>query len=131
MVNDTAPTSFGDGMTIDEQLRRGGIHVGVGTERGHVVLAFEFAVKFTAMKPEAATGVALDIARQAYEIDSGRPAESGSELLSLLAKRDAIDTVRPGLVTRASLMIRSMQDKGTHHGVIAQHVVDAVLKEVT
>ena len=105
--------------------------VGVGNTHGKVVLNFPEPIEFLVLSEEAALGIAEDIARQAFEVRTGVPADDDDAILRIHVRRKAIDQVRPMLITRAAHIVRSLVEKDTAPGIIAQHVVDAVLQEVT
>lgn len=96
--------------------------VAIGERNGQVVLQFHEPIQWAAFDPETARQIGEAIAREAYQIRYGvKPAE-GKSVIS--------EEIRMRLMTRATHVIRSLQDKGKLPGYIAAQVVDTILSEV-
>ena len=95
----------------------------VGDRDGHVVLQFPEAVQWAAFDPETARQIGEAMAKAAYKARFG--VEPGN------MKSQLVDQIRTRLHTSATHMIRSMINQRQLPGVIAQEVVDLVLREVT
>ena len=94
----------------------------VGERDGQVVLQFPESVQWAAFDPETARQIGEAMAKEAYTIRYGRQPQGKSVLA---------DEVRQRLLNRATIIIRSLQEKGRMPGFIAMEVVDAILQEVT
>lgn len=95
--------------------------VAVGERDGQVILSFPKPIQWAAFDPETAAQIGEAIAKEAYQCRYGRKHESKSVIG---------EQVRMRLITRATHVIRSLQDKGKLPGVIASEVVDTILSEV-
>lgn len=89
---------------------------------GMVVLQFSRPTENLVMEPENARQIGEGMARAAYTARYGVSPDRSRSIIS--------DQKRMLLVTRATHIIRSLQDKGKMPGVIASSVVDAILSEV-
>lgn len=96
--------------------------VAIGERNGQVVLQFPESVQWAAFDPETARQIGEAIARAAYEVRFGRKPADGKSVIS--------EQVRMRLITRATHVIRSLQDKGKLPGFVASQVVDVILSEV-
>jgi hypothetical protein len=96
----------------------------VGDRDGQVVLQFPEAVQWAAFDPETARQIGEAMAKAAYKARFG--VDPGANMKSQL-----VDQIRTRLHASATQMIRSMINKRDLPGVIAQEVVDLVLREVT
>ncbi len=94
----------------------------IGNRDGQVVMTFPTAVEWAAFDPETARQIGEALAREAYAVRYGR---------SPVSKSVISDEIRTRLLNRATIIIRSLQEKGRMPGFIAMEVVDAILSEVT
>lgn len=94
----------------------------IGNRDGQVIMTFPEAVEWAAFDPETARQIGEAMAREAYAVRYGRQPESKSVIS---------DEVRQRLMNRATIIIRSLQEKSRAPGFIAMEVVDAILSEVT
>lgn len=90
---------------------------------GTVVIAFDRPVESIDLDPETARQAAETIARAAYTCRYGIEPQKNTSVIA--------QEKRMLLVTRVSHIIRSMQEKNKLPGVIASHVVDQILQEIT
>ena len=95
----------------------------VGERDGQVVLTFPLPVEWATFDPETARQIGEAMAREAYKAKYGR---SSSEKGSVISEQ-----IRTRLISRVTIIIRSMQNKQKLPGYIAAEVVDSVLQEVT
>lgn len=94
----------------------------IGNRDGQVILQFPEAIEWAAFDPETARRIGEAMAREAYAVRYGNKPEGKSVVA---------DEIRARLLNRATLIIRSLQEKGKLPGVIASEVVDVILQEVT
>ena len=94
----------------------------IGNRDGQVIITFPKAVEWAAFDPETARQIGEAMAKEAYSVRYGRKPQ---------AKSVIAEEVRTRLLNRATLIIRSLQEKGKKPGFIAMEVVDAILSEVT
>lgn len=94
----------------------------VGDRLGKVVLQFPHPVRECVIDPATAHQVAEHLARSAYTAHYGVPPQSAASQISL-AKRTHMKA-------RATLIIRSLRERGKSDAYIADHVTDMLLKEV-
>lgn len=108
-----------------------GVEVGISdTHTGLVLMHFGHPVDHFTMSPEQASTMAEHMSRAAFKCHYGREApERGSELARQV-KAKAVDELRPRLIARAELTIRSLLEQEKSLAYIAEHTVDAVLREV-
>lgn len=107
------------------------LEVAVTVHDGKVVLHLSQSRDYFVLTAAQASAMAEHLARNAYEAHYGKTApDRGSELARQIQAK-AVDEVRPRLITRAAHIIRSLTDGGKSFEYIAEHAVDAVLKEVT
>ena len=93
----------------------------IGNRDGQVILQFPQAVEWAAFDPETARQIGEAMAREAYTVRFGKSPDSKSIIA---------DEVRTKLLNRATLIIRSLQEKNKLPGLIAMEVVDAILSEI-
>lgn len=96
--------------------------VAVGDRGGQVVLSFPRPVQWAALDPETAAQVGEAMARSAYKCRYGLEPNTNASMIG--------SEVRTRLITRATHIIRSLQNKGKLPGVVAAEVVDTILSEV-
>ena len=104
-------------------MTEGATTCAIGERDGLVIMNFPKEVQWAAFDPETARQIGEAIARQAYEIHTGLKADPGRSIIS--------EEKRTRLITRATHVIRSLQDSGKLPGFIAAQVVDTILAEVT
>jgi hypothetical protein len=90
---------------------------------GVIVICFDRPLESIDLDPETARQVAETIARVAYSCRYGIEPQKNTSVIA--------QEKRMLLVTRISHIIRSMQEKNKLPGVIASHVVDKILQEIT
>ena len=95
----------------------------VGERDGQVVLTFPFPVEWATFDPETARQIGEAMAREAYKAKYGRASNEKGSVIS--------EQIRTRLISRVTIIIRSMQNKQKLPGYIAAEVVDSVLQEVT
>lgn len=104
--------------------------VAIKDENGRVVLLFPEPVKWCELDPEMARQAAEAMARAAYRcryrVD---PPDNRSSLASEMRSR-ITQQIRNDLVTRMTLVLRSLQEKGRAPHVIAAEMVDQLLSRV-
>ena len=103
-------------------MSEGATTCAIGERNGQVVLQFPEAVQWAAFDPETARQIGEAMARQAYELHTGLKADPGRSIIS--------EDKRTRMITRATHVIRSLQDSGKLPGYIAAQVVDTILAEV-
>lgn len=96
--------------------------ISISDHEGMVVMQFSKPTENLVMEPENARQIGEGMARAAYSARYGVSPDQSRSIIS--------DQKRMLLVTRATHIIRSLQDKGKMPGVIASQVVDAILSEV-
>ena len=96
--------------------------VAVGNRDGKVVLEFPEALQWAALEPEQARLIAEAMAREAYTCFNGRPPD-----IKTSAIRQAI---QQKLVNRVLLVMLNMQRRNRKPALIANELVDVVLREV-
>lgn len=112
-----------------DTLERG--ETAIFVENGMVLQVFCEPVNGMRYAPENARLVGEQMGRCAYEAHFGRePPDSGSALAEYV-KMKGVDELRPQLIARAQVMLRSLINQKVDPRLIARDVVDAVLKEVT
>ena len=94
----------------------------IGNRDGQVVMSFPSPVEWAAFDPETARQIGEAMAREAYSVKYGR---------NPLSKSVITDEIRQRIMNKATIIIRSLQEKGRAPGFIAMEVVDAILSEVT
>lgn len=94
----------------------------IGNRDGQVVMTFPQPVEWAAFDPETARQIGEAMAKEAYTVRYGRKPE-GKSIIA--------DEIRQRLLNRATLIIRSLQEKGKLPGHIAKEVVDTILSEIT
>lgn len=94
----------------------------VGDLNGHVVMTFPKPVQWVSWSPETAGQIGEAMARSAYKIKTGIDNVNGGSVIN--------KEIRNRLLTRATHVIRSMQEQGRMPGYIAAEVVDLILSEV-
>lgn len=97
--------------------------VAVGDKDGKVLLQFSKPTQNLVMDPENARQIAEGIARAAYTCHYGKPPAGSTSIIN--------QDIQTRLISRLTLVIRSLQDKGKQPGYIAAEVLDIVLREVT
>ena len=95
----------------------------IGERNGKVVIMFQGAVTELVLDPENARQAAEQLARSAYHAHFGVVVPATQSMVS--------EIMRKKLHARALLIIRSLMDQHKRPAVIANRVVDELLKEVT
>lgn len=104
--------------------------IAVGDEGGKVVLKFHQPITWCELDPEMARQAAEAMAKAAYrcryKVD---PPDNRSALAGEMRER-VTKQIRNELVTRMTLVIRSLQDKGRAPHLMAEEIVDQLLARV-
>ena len=99
-------------------------------ENGKVIIKFHQPITWCELDPEMARQVAEAMAKAAYrcryKVD---PPDNRSALAGEMRSR-ITQKIRDDLVTRMTLVLRSLQDKGRAPHVIASEMVDQLLARV-
>lgn len=101
----------------------GSEELAIGEHNGDVVISVPKGVDWIKLDPETARRVGETLCREAYKVRYGVPADGSRSLVS--------EALRMRLVTRATHIIRSLQDHKKLPGVIASEVVDTILAEIS
>lgn len=111
-------------------MSEGTTSLAVKDEKGRVVLQFPHPVKWCELEPEMARQAAEAMARAAYRCRFNvDPPDNRSAMAGEMRKR-VTRQIRDELVTRATLILRSLQDKGRAPHVIAAELVDQMLGRI-
>lgn len=116
---------------IAAQVELGVDDILVTAEGDKVMILFAQPVAGMRFTPDRARVVGEQMGRCAYEAHFGRPPPNAGSALAEFVKMQGVDQLRPQLIAKATVMIRSMYQKQTAPVLMAQEVVDAVLREVT
>ena len=114
-----------------EQAGPGATVVAVGIRNGEVTLQFPHRVGWVSLDPATAVLVAEAMARAGFQIRNGRPPRDNVDVLHGEIKRRAIDSVRQTMITRCTIILRQLLERGRKPEYMAAEVVDRILQEVT
>ena len=85
---------------------------------GAIILTLEDV--YALLTPEQATAIGDQMARYAYEADSGIEPKTKSQIA---------ERIKTKMVTRCGIVIKNEVEKGTNHLKIANMIVDIILSE--
>ena len=108
------------------------VDVAIGLLDGKVVVQWRELRTEITFDPKNAYTIGMHLARAAMEAHQGKA--TGKELEFIAGELAHVKVVvtdlqRMGMVQQVATIIRSLLDKGMKPGAIAQHAVDAVLRE--
>lgn len=108
------------------------VAVAIGVVEGKVVAKWHQPMNEITFDPANAYSVGMHLARAAMEAHQGKP--NGKELEFIAGelaevKMKVSDEQRMAMVLKVATIIRSMTDQKFSSGQIANHCVDAVLRE--
>lgn len=108
------------------------VQVAVGVVEGKVVAKWHEPTNEIVFDPQNAYSVGMHMARAAMEAHQGMPTGKELEFIAgelAQVKVKVSDLQRMAMIQEVSVIIRSLIDQKRNAGYIAQHAVDAVLKE--
>ena len=108
------------------------VQVAIGVVDGKVVAQWHEPVAEIVFDPQNAYSVGMHLARAAMEAHQGKA--NGKEIEFIAGelaevKKKVSDLERMAMVQQVSTIIRTLIDQKRKAGYIAQHAVDAVLRE--
>lgn len=108
------------------------VQVAVGVVDGKVVAKWHSLINEIVFDPQNAYSVGMHLARAAMEAHQGKP--SGKELEFIAGQLAEIkvkvsDLERMAMIQTVATIVRTLMDQKHNAGYIAQHCVDAVLRE--
>lgn len=105
--------------------------VAVGVLGSEVVLQVPHPVAWIALDPQTAVNVGESMARAAYKVRHGREPRPNVDALAEEIKRKTTDHLRQVLITRGTLILRQLLERGRSPEYIATEIIDRCLQEVT
>lgn len=116
----------------DTVSTQGKTDVAIGVVDGKVVAHWHEPTNEIVFDPKNAYSVGMHLARAAMEAHQGKP--TGSELEFIAGelaevKMKVTDMHRMAMIQTVASIVRTLIDQKRNAGYIAQHCVDAVLKE--
>lgn len=112
-----------NGFDKDTTITAEATMVAVGERSGKVVLTFSKPIQWLPLDPENARQIAEQMAKSAYTARYGR--EPTGEPRSMITEK-----LRKHMRSRATIIIRTLMEENRGPGYIANHVVDAILREL-
>ncbi len=95
-----------------------------------VVVQLSRSRTYFAMPAHQASVLAEQLARCAFQVHYQKPAADRGSELARQVKAKAVDEIRPRIIARVTQILRSMIHDKKEPTRIAEHVVDATLKEI-
>lgn len=108
------------------------VQVAIGVVEGKVIMKWREPITEISFDPQNGYGVGMNLARAAMEAHQGKP--SGKELEFIAGELAQVkvkvsDHERMAMIMTVSTIVRTLMDQKRLPGYIAQHCVDAVLRE--
>ena len=108
------------------------VDVAIGVVDGKVIAQWKDPTTEIAFDPKNAYSVGMHLARAAMEAQRGKPTGKELEFIAgelATVKVEVTDLQRMAMIQQVATIIRTLLDQKRTPGYMAQHCVDAVLRE--